>query len=73
MSVDFADLEKRCTEALAAQGGDAAHGLEHVQRVVVNAKKLAAEEGARLDVVVPAAWLHDCVSVPKDSPQRAAA
>jgi uncharacterized protein len=73
MSADFTDLEKRCTQALSAQGGDAAHGLEHVQRVVMNARKLAAEEGARLEVVVPAAWLHDCVSVPKDSPQRASA
>ena len=30
-----------------------------------------AEEGARVDVVLPAAWLHDCVHVAKDSPQRA--
>lgn len=73
MPAAFADLEQRCVTALSAQGGDAAHGLEHVRRVVRNAKKLAAEEGARLEVVVPAAWLHDCVSVPKDSPQRAAA
>ena len=70
---DFADLERRCAEKLTAQRGDAAHGLEHVRRVVMNAKRLAAAEGARLDVVVPAAWLHDCVSVPKDSPQRAQA
>ena len=59
--------------ALSAQGGDVAHGLEHVRRVVMNAKKLAAAESARFEVVVPAAWLHDCVTVPKDSPQRAAA
>ena len=61
MPADFADLEQRCMAALSAQGGDAAHGLEHVQRVVMNAKQLAAAEGARLEVVVPAAWLHDCV------------
>ena len=73
MSADFADLEQHCVAALAAQGGDVAHGLEHVQRVVVNARRLAAAEGARLEVVVPAAWLHDCVTVPKDSPQRAQA
>ena len=73
MSADFADLEKRCVEKLAAQTGDAAHDLAHVRRVVANARMLAAAEHARLEVVVPAAWLHDCVTVPKDSPQRAQA
>jgi uncharacterized protein len=58
---------------LAQQGGDAAHDLAHVRRVVVNACRLAAAESARPEVVVPAAWLHDCVTVPKDSPQRATA
>ena len=47
--------------------------MAHVRRVVANAGVLAAAENARLDVVVPAAWLHDCVTVPKDSPQRAQA
>lgn len=73
MAVDLADLEQRCVAALSAQGADAAHGLEHVRRVVMNARRLAAAEGARLEIVLPAAWLHDCVTVPKDSPQRAQA
>jgi uncharacterized protein len=38
--------------------------------VVANARILATVEGADLTVVLPAAWLHDCVSVPKDSLQR---
>lgn len=49
---------------------DAAHGLGHIRRVVTAAKRLAEAEGARFEVVVPAAWLHDCVVVPKDSPAR---
>ncbi len=53
--------------------GDGAHDLQHVRRVVRHARQFAAEEGADLAVVLPAAWLHDCVSVPKDSPQRARA
>ena len=73
MPEDFTELEKRCRAALAAQGGDAAHDLAHIERVVANARQLAAAEGAQLEIVVPAAWLHDCVTVPKDSPQRAAA
>lgn len=49
---------------------DAAHDLSHVRRVVASAKRLAAEESADLAVVLPAAWLHDCVAVAKDSPDR---
>ncbi len=52
---------------------DAAHDLEHTRRVVVNAQRLAQHERADLAVVLPAAWLHDCVVVPKDSPLRAQA
>ncbi|MCB9420219.1 MAG: HD domain-containing protein [Ardenticatenaceae bacterium] len=52
---------------------DAAHDLSHIRRVVHNALALAEEEGADLAVVVPAAWLHDCVVVPKDSPLRSQA
>lgn len=70
MSMDLDELERRCAGKLAAAGGDAAHDLEHIRRVVANARGLAATEGARLEVVLPAAWLHDCVTVPKDSPQR---
>jgi uncharacterized protein len=66
-------VEARCERYLAGLDGDVAHDLEHIRRVVANAKHLAAAEGARLDVVVPAAWLHDCVVVPKDSPERARA
>ena len=71
--MDFAALERRSLEKLAAAGGDAAHDLEHVRRVVRSAEALTRAEGARREVVLPAAWLHDCVSVPKNSPQRAAA
>ncbi|MEZ4518575.1 MAG: HD domain-containing protein [Chloroflexota bacterium] len=56
------------SEAMSAD--DSAHDLSHIHRVVATARHLAAEEGANLTVVLPAAWLHDCVSVPKDSPDR---
>ncbi len=49
---------------------DAAHDQAHIQRVVTNAKNLAIEENAQLAVVIPAAWLHDCVTVSKDSVDR---
>jgi uncharacterized protein len=49
---------------------DAAHDLEHIHRVVANACRLCLAEGADWLVIMPAAWLHDCVVVPKSSPQR---
>lgn len=69
----FADIERQSVRYLASLCADAAHDLEHVRRVVTNATRLAQLENARLDVIVPAAWLHDCVAVPKDSPDRSRA
>lgn len=54
-------------------GVDAGHGVEHVQRVVGNAILLAGDTVANMEIVLPAAWLHDCVSVPKNSPMRSQA
>jgi len=58
---------------LSHSDGEPAHDLNHVKRVVSNALRLAAEEGARLEVVYAASWLHDCVVVSKDSPHRSQA
>ncbi len=72
--MDFAAWEARFARFLAAQeGGDAAHDNAHIRRVVANAQRIAAAEGANLAVVLPAAWLHDCVTVPKTSPERSRA
>lgn len=49
---------------------DPAHDLAHVIRVVSTAKKIAREENANLEVVIPAAWLHDMVNLPKNHPDR---
>ena len=53
--------------------GDAAHGISHVKRVVANSKQLVHSSNANLAIIIPAAWLHDCVSVAKNSPQRSQA
>jgi uncharacterized protein len=72
-------------ERLRVQMADAdpAHGLEHVQRVVRNACLIAKKLGNSSDsaglrevdfeVLLPAAWFHDCVYVPKNSAQRSEA
>ncbi|WP_219702273.1 HD domain-containing protein [Marinomonas lutimaris] len=72
MSLEFSpELERHCCVFLQAQGhADSAHDVSHISRVVKVAKKLALEESADLAVVVPAAWLHDCVSLPKNHPER---
>jgi uncharacterized protein len=54
-------------------GSDPGHGLVHVRRVVATASRLCVAEGARGEIVLPAAWLHDCVHVAKDSPERSSA
>jgi len=64
---------RRFEEFLSQAGADAAHDLAHIRRVVANASALAEAERADLAVVLPAAWLHDCVIVAKDSPLRAQA
>ncbi len=65
------DWEPKILRFLGQQpGGDPGHGVIHLRRVVATALRLADEEGARRDVVWPAAWLHDCVHVAKDSPDR---
>lgn len=49
---------------------DPSHDLLHVKRVVAIAKQLAVSEGANLNVVVPAAYLHDCVYIAKSDSRR---
>jgi uncharacterized protein len=52
---------------------DPSHDLLHIRRVVRMARLLAAEEGADADIVIPAAYFHDCVNVPKNDPRRSMA
>ena len=68
-------FERFLTEQMTDDAGaqDEAHDLSHIRRVVHNAVQFAEVEGAALEVVLPAAWLHDCVVVPKDSPFRSQA
>ena len=74
MMTEINEWQERFSGFLAEQGaGDAAHDEGHVRRVVANARALAEIEGADLAVVLPAAWLHDCVSIAKNSPERSSA
>ncbi len=55
------------------QAADSGHDLAHVCRVVKASEELGRIEGALPDITLAAAWLHDCVVVAKDSPQRSQA
>ncbi len=50
-------VERIVTQRL--QGQMAGHGIDHVQRVVLNALQIQPESGGSLFVVLLAAWLHD--------------
>jgi uncharacterized protein len=65
-------LEQAMEAHLATVGlpSDPAHDLLHFKRVVKMAKAIGAAEGADLDIVIPAAWLHDLIAIPKDDPRR---
>jgi uncharacterized protein len=65
-------LQQACLEFLEkTTPADAAHDLSHIKRVVKNCAYLTDIEQADTSVTLPAAWLHDCVAVAKDSPLRA--
>lgn len=49
---------------------DQAHDINHILRVVKLAQNLCIQENAILEVVLPAAYLHDCFSLPKNHPER---
>jgi uncharacterized protein len=70
--VELEDLQARCRDFMqTVEAADTAHDISHVNRVVANVAALTRSEGANPWITLPAAWLHDCVAVAKDSPWRA--
>ena len=64
-------LQNLCADYLSGvMASDPAHDISHVRRVVQNTLRLTETENGNAEITVPAAWLHDCVSVSKDSPLR---
>jgi uncharacterized protein len=54
--------------AEARATSEPAHDFLHVLRVTASARRIAEAEGARLEVVVPAALLHELFNYPKGHP-----
>jgi uncharacterized protein len=70
---DIENLENSCRtfiEKELTSSWDSAHDIHHILRVVKNAKQILENESADVEIVIAAAWLHDCVIVPKDHPDR---
>ncbi len=49
------------------EGRDPAHDFQHIMRVYKNAELIGRSEGADMEVLLPAALLHDLVVYPKGS------
>jgi uncharacterized protein len=72
--VTLEELQHRCLRFVDGEDdADGAHGSDHIRRVIKNTRYLTETEGANPEITIPSACLHDCVAVPKDSPQRAQA
>lgn len=73
ISSRFAPNENIAAQLLAVASDitdDGSHDLSHLLRVWKNVQYLVAKEGGDKTILTAATLLHDCVDVPKDSPQR---
>lgn len=70
--MNLQELENKLSSKISkiTIGEDPAHDFLHFNRVVKTAKKLCILEGGKLEVVLPAAWLHDFVIIPKNDSRR---
>lgn len=75
LAAAFAPHDRLTGELLphAFAADDGSHDASHLIRVWKNALRIQSEEGGNTRLLAAAVLLHDCVSVEKNSPQRAAA
>jgi len=73
---DLESWRERLAERIGTQpGDDGSHDVHHCQRVWRLCQRIADGEGVAVDrlVLLAAAYLHDVVNPPKDSPERSRA
>lgn len=58
-------IKKRTRKVL--EGRDPAHDFQHIMRVYKNTEMIGRREGADMEILLPAALLHDLVVYPKGS------
>lgn len=69
------NVEERLTRLIAVvkdsyNNGDPGHDFAHIMRVVETCKNIGTQAKANLEILIPAALLHDVVNVPKNHPER---
>ncbi len=69
----YSELANTLLPHAVPNASDGAHDIAHLTRVWANAHSIAAQEGGDLEILAAATLLHDCVSVEKNSPDRAKA
>jgi uncharacterized protein len=50
--------------------GDPGHDFAHICRVVENCRDIGTVLGAEMAILLPAAYLHDIINIPKNHPDR---
>lgn len=74
LSAELQQLNDQCRVFITSLiHADVAHDITHIERVVHVAVRLCDAESANMAIILPAAWLHDCVGVAKNHPDRAKA
>jgi len=68
MALDERQERLRAAAMRAAEGAEPAHDFLHVMRVVGNAERICAAEGADPSIAVTAALLHELFNHPKGHP-----
>jgi uncharacterized protein len=66
---DWEDKFRHLAENLYPKN-DASHDFFHVERVVSLCSMLSQSEGGDIDVIMPAAWLHDVITANKSSLEK---
>lgn len=69
----WADRARARIAELWADQTDGAHDMGHLDRVWRSCRLIAMDEAADPEILGPAAYFHDAVNLPKDSPHRATA
>ncbi len=69
----WADRSRARIADLWAGNTDGAHDIGHLDRVWRTCRLIAMDEAADPEILAPAAYFHDAVNLPKNSPDRATA
>jgi uncharacterized protein len=70
LSPELQQLDSQCRSFITSLiHADVAHDITHIERVVRVAIQLCHAEQANMNIVLPAAWMHDCVAVAKKPPR----